>query len=182
MMDRKTVFSTIMATGAVVLAIALGIIFSQQWQIQRQLTRIEARLGSTSAESLLIEEQFGGTTWRVVYAHDENGRATAGDINALIGAVENGQPVRMIMTLEGHEPHIAEAEHLWIRGGGVYAQNTSLVSLSITEGVSRFQDDSFHWRILVNTRGDRDMIRWNVGEHVLRGHTSDKVSISWAIQ
>ena len=149
MMDRKTVFSTIMATGAVVLAIALGIIFSQQWQIQRQLTRIEARLGSTSAESLLIEEQFGGTTWRVVYAHDENGR---------------------------------EAEHLWIRGGGVYAQNTSLVSLSITEGVSRFQDDSFHWMILVNTRGDRDMIRWNVGEHVLRGHTSDKVSISWAIQ
>ncbi|NEQ79416.1 MAG: hypothetical protein F6K26_03895 [Moorea sp. SIO2I5] len=122
----------------------------------------------------------GITKWSLAYAHDKTGQKIAGDINSLIEAIEAGHSVRVLM--EGNDlQYVTDAENLWIKNGIVYAQNTSHVSVTFQGDVLKFKDDSYWWMVIVSTKGDRDMIRWNVGEHKSRGHTQDKVAIKWFI-
>ncbi len=122
-----------------------------------------------------------GSEWTLAYAHDKDGNRTAGDIEVLIDAVKNGQAVR-IVTEEQGEYYSTEAENISVKDGVVYAQNNSHVSVEYQGNVLRFQDDAYYWMIVVSTLGDRDMIRWSVGEHVPRGHTSDKVAARWFVR
>ncbi len=118
--------------------------------------------------------------WSLAYAHNANGDQTAGNFNDLINAVQNGSQVRIL--IDGNDQQYAtDAENIWIKNGIVYVQNTSHVSIAFDEDVLRFQDNSYWWMIIVSTKGDRDMIRWNVGEHTPRGHTNDKVAVKWFI-
>jgi hypothetical protein len=36
-----------------------------------------------------------------------------------------------------------------------------------------FINDAYHWYVMLNTKGQRDMSRWSVGAHIDRGHTND---------
>ena len=122
-----------------------------------------------------------GSEWKLAYAHDKDGNRTAGDVEALIDAIKNGQAVRMVF--EDQDGYYSmEAEALWVRDGIVYAQNNSQVSASFQGKVLRFQDDSYYWMIVVSTLGDLDMIRWGVGQHVSRGHTNDKAAVKWFVR
>ncbi|WP_424097823.1 hypothetical protein [Moorena producens] len=119
--------------------------------------------------------------WSLAYAHDANGNRTAGNINDLITAVKNGSQVRVLMD-SGDVQYITYAENIWVKKNGiVYVQNTSHVSATSDGDVVKFQDDSYWWMIIVSTKGDRDMIRWNVGEHTPRGHNNDKVAMKWFV-
>jgi uncharacterized protein YmfQ (DUF2313 family) len=122
-----------------------------------------------------------GSEWKLAYAHDKDGNRTAGDIETLIDAVKNGQAVRIVTGDQG-EYYSTEAENISVKNGVVHAQNNSHVSVEYQGDVLRFQDDSYYWMIVVSTLGDRDMIRWNVGEHVPRGHTADKVAVKWFVR
>ena len=118
--------------------------------------------------------------WSLAYAHDANGNRTAGDINDLINAVENGSQVRVLMD-RNHQQYVTYGESTWIKNGVVYVQNISHVSVTFDGDVLKFQDDSYWWMMIVSTKGDRDMIRWNVGEHTPRGHDNDKVAVKWFV-
>jgi hypothetical protein len=76
----------------------------------------------------------------------------------------------------------ADAEFLWIKNNIVYAQNNNSVSVEFKEDDLIFQDDSYYWMFIVNTKGERDMIRWSVGEHELKGHNQDKVAVKWFVK
>ncbi|NEQ83514.1 MAG: hypothetical protein F6K26_25935 [Moorea sp. SIO2I5] len=118
--------------------------------------------------------------WSLAYAHDANGNRTAGDINDLINAVQNGSQVRVLM-VHGNEQYITYAENITIKNEIVYVQNNSHVSIIFEGDVLKFQDDSYWWMVIVSTKGDRDKIRWNVGEHTPRGHDNDKVAMKWFV-
>ncbi|NEP35887.1 hypothetical protein [Moorena sp. SIO3B2] len=119
--------------------------------------------------------------WSLAYAHDANGNRTAGNINDLINAVQNGYQVRVLMD-SGDVQYITYAENIWVKKNGiVYVQNTSHVSATSDGDVVKFQDDSYWWMIIVSTKGDRDMIRWNVGEHTPRGHNNDTIAMKWFV-
>jgi hypothetical protein len=122
----------------------------------------------------------GINKWSLAYAHDQDGNTTVGDINTLIDAVQNGYRVRVLM-IDGDNQYITDAEGVHIKNSIVYAQNSSHVSIIFEGDVLKFQDDSYYWMVVVSTRGDRDMIRWNVGEHIPRGHSQDKVAMKWFI-
>ncbi|WP_424097819.1 hypothetical protein [Moorena producens] len=120
--------------------------------------------------------------WSLAYAHDANGNRTAGNINDLITAVQNGSQVRVLMD-SGVQQAITYAEYILVKNGIVYVQNTSIVSARFDGDVFKFMDDSFWWMIIVSTKADRDIIRWKVGEHTKadRGHTQDKVAMKWFV-
>ena len=119
-------------------------------------------------------------SWTLVYAHDVNGNETAGNVGTLINAVLNGQGVRVLMQ-DVDTQSVIDAQGLWVKNGVVHAQNTSLVSVLFVGDVLKFQDDSYHFMLIVSTKSDRDMIRWKVGEHSLISHTSDKVALKWFV-
>jgi hypothetical protein len=119
--------------------------------------------------------------WTLAYAHDAQGVRTDGDLEALISAVINGRAVRIV--IGGlQEYYSTDAGNLWVRNGIVYAQNASSISVDYHDNLLLFQDDSYYWMIIVSTQGDRDMIRWNVGAHVPRGHTRDRVAVRWFVR
>jgi hypothetical protein len=119
--------------------------------------------------------------WTLAYAHDAQGVRTDGDLEALISAVTNGRMVRIVIG-DPQEYYSTDASNLWVRNGIVYAQNASSISAEYHDSLLLFQDDSYYWMIIVSTRGDRDMIRWNVGAHVPRGHTRDRVAVKWFVR
>jgi hypothetical protein len=118
--------------------------------------------------------------WTLVYAHDANGNATGGSLLELIRVVESGHPIRFL-TLETYGVAGANAEWVYVTEKIVYAENTSNISDSFQGNRLVYQEDSFHWFVAISTRGDRDMIRWKVGEHTPGGpgHTSDRVGVQW---
>jgi hypothetical protein len=118
-----------------------------------------------------------------VYSHDQNGNPTFGDIGVLIGAIRNGNKVRMCIEFQSAvgQEYFTDAETIWVKNNIVYAQNTTHVSTKFHGNVLRFQDNAYHWFIIVDTKGNIDMSRWNVGEHKVRGHTQDKVKIKWYV-
>ncbi|MBI5563823.1 MAG: hypothetical protein HY870_02935 [Chloroflexi bacterium] len=119
--------------------------------------------------------------WTLAYAHDAQGVRTDGDLEALISAVTTGRAVR-IVTGGPQEYYSTDAGNLWVRNGIVYAQNASSVSVEYHDDLLLFKEDSYYWMIIVSTRGDRDSIRWDVGAHVPRGHTRDRVAVRWFVR
>ena len=118
--------------------------------------------------------------WSLAYANNTNGDQTAGNLNDLINAVQNGSQIRILMDLGGQQ-YVTYAENITINNDIVYVQNNSHVSVEYDGDVLRFQDHSYWWMMIVSTKGDLDVIRWNVGEHTPRGHTNDKVAVKWFI-
>lgn len=137
---------------------------------------------NTPFPSPTTESVTNSSEWTLAYAHDKDGNPLEGDINVLINAVKNGQDVKIIMNDNQDEYYSTEAENLWVKKGIVYAQNTSSVSVEFQGKILRFQEDSYYWMVIVSTIGNRDMIRWSVGEHTPQGHDSDKVAMKWFIR
>jgi hypothetical protein len=121
---------------------------------------------------------------KLLYSHDKNGIKISGEIESLIKAIHDGSSSRILLDDENGVQLATNAETLWIRKGIVYAQNSSHISVQFDKkDILKFKDDSYHWFIIVSSIGDRDMIRWKVGEHTLAatGHTHDKVAIKWFV-
>lgn len=138
-------------------------------------------------------------TWTMVYAHDKDGRPTAGKLDDLINAIQAGCPVRYGIDYANHGPEVFKSAQLvCVRNGQVYAQSTGSVSCcfepsyvngdtaTVAPGYEpqglRFLDDAYHYFEIVSTRGDCDMSRWNIGEHHCRRRDQDKFGVRWFVQ
>ena len=119
--------------------------------------------------------------WRLVYYNSDSGEPLKGSLTNLIEAVKSGEQIRIVMDQESLT-FATEAQYLWVLEDVVYAQNNGEVSVSRSGNKLSFQDDSYYWMFLVNSNGERDMIRWSVGEHDMRGQNKDKVSVKWFIK
>ena len=43
----------------------------------------------------------------------------------------------------------------------------------------QIQPNAYWWFTIVDTTGRREMSRWNVGQHVSRGHNEDRIGHKW---
>ena len=120
-------------------------------------------------------------SWTMLYAHNYDGEKTSGELNLLINAIRNGHQVRIVIKhQDGDYEYATYAENLWIRNSIVFAQNTSAVSSSFSGNRLRFHEDCCHWLIIVNTKGEMEMSRWNLGEHKKREEAiCQKVAVMW---
>lgn len=119
--------------------------------------------------------------WRLIYYNSDNGEAIKGSLNDLIKAVKSGEQIRVVIE-QASVTFATEAQYLWVLGNVVYAQNNGEVSVGRTGNKLYYLDDSYYWMFLINSNGEREMIRWSVGEHKMLGRNKDKVSIKWFIK
>ena len=128
------------------------------------------------------------TSWTLVYANNAAGEQVAGDIDELIQAVRNGQSVKVVLeSTEAYPPltdtyvYSFEAHTLHVRNGIVFATNTQDVGTTFVGDDLRFQEDSYYYMIIANTKGVLDQIRWSVGEHTMRGHDQSTWDMKWFV-
>ncbi|MFN6943320.1 MAG: hypothetical protein ACK4ND_00120 [Cytophagaceae bacterium] len=119
--------------------------------------------------------------WELVFEHDQQGKPISGSIEKLAEAVRNGKEVR-VMAYNKELEYIANAEHLWIKNGIVYMQNSSHISVIFQGDQLLFQDNAYHWYFIMNTNGERIMSRWLIGEHTPKGNNSDKTAAKWFVK
>lgn len=93
-------------------------------------------------------------------------------------AVRYGAAVRC---MRGNEcrGYVYNAQNLAVSpdGNRVAAQALNHVSMRLAPAPDEvmISPNAYWWFTIVSTTGWREMSRWNVGEHVDRGHTSDKI-------
>lgn len=119
--------------------------------------------------------------WKLVYYNSRNGEVINGNISSLIKAVKRGKEIRIVIESDSIV-FAADAEYLWVKNKIVYAQNNGSVSVKFKGDDLVFQKNSYYWMFIVNTNGERQMIRWLVGEHSSRGNNQDRVAVKWFVK
>jgi hypothetical protein len=127
-------------------------------------------------------------SWTKVYANDAAGGIAFGDVNVLIRAVYDGASVKVVLASEDlylplTAPYLysLQAHTVHVRNGLVFATSTLDVSTTFAGDDLRFQDDSFYYMVIASTSGALEQIRWNVGEHVPRGHDQGTWAMRWFV-
>ena len=122
--------------------------------------------------------------WMQVLSNDQSGNVLSGSRSNLVKAVRAGADVRCV---QGDEVkgYAYKAQNLAVspNGNHVAAQAVNHVSMQSAPNPSEvmIQPNAYWWFTIVSTTGLREMSRWTVGEHVDRGHTSDKVGQKWFV-
>jgi len=114
-----------------------------------------------------------------VYAHDINGNPTYGSIQSLIGAVQEGAPVRFNI---GTGDAMMDGQTVEIQNNVVCAQNTSHISIDWVGNSMRLSDNPYHAYYIVCTTADVNISRWLTGTHTAMGVTNYKEPIKWFVQ
>ncbi len=133
---------------------------------------------SCSSFTKINKDNTGPCSWNLVYYNSDQGATLKGSLKNLISAVRNGKQIRIVMEKDS-VVSAADAEFLWIKDGIVYAQNNSQVSSHFSGNDLIYIDNSYYWMFIVNTKGQRNAIRWSVGEHTMRGKSEDNIFIKW---
>ena len=119
---------------------------------------------------------FDDTCWKHLHTHDASGRSVHGLRSTLISAIQSGSRVRFQIPAWGH--YTAEADNLSIRNGHVTAQALKHVSKA---SVEKFQDNAYWYWLMVSTTGTVRANRYNVGAHVHRGDSVNKLEVKWFV-
>ncbi len=133
---------------------------------------------SSSNSNMLVEN----SSWELIYENDANGNVIQGSVGALIHAVQQGKEVRILTDNKKGTEYSSNAEHVWIKDGIVYIQNTSNISVTWEGDQLVMQDDAYHFYYTINTNGDRHMSRWLVGTHTPKNSSSNKIGVKWFVK
>eukprot|EP01083_Nonionella_stella_P020394 56551_1 len=131
----------------------------------------------------LDSNKITANKWRFVYENDKNGKCVNGDINDLISNINEGCEVRVMLNLGG-QIKLWTAEVVIVKDGIVYAQNNTQISLCGFHANSStfFQDNAYHYYVVVSSKGQNDMTRYNVSDGQSRGHTNQITAIKWFVK
>ncbi|MCD4779726.1 MAG: hypothetical protein K8S27_04150 [Candidatus Omnitrophica bacterium] len=122
------------------------------------------------------------TQWQHVYTNGYGGEPRYGSLQALIQAIRSGKDVKIELDQGTDYLIYVPAQNIWIKGGHVYALNTSAISLSCGSDKLSFNPDTYHWWLLVDTKGKLEMIRFTVGTGKSQGHDQRRVSVRWFVR
>lgn len=129
--------------------------------------------------------------WSLVYANDENGNKTAGDIKRLIQAIRNGESIRIGWTITFEHPtlknlkveHFADAKFITILSDTVVftqidpivGQEPGFKEKFIT--LSETED----WTISASSLGNNDIMYMNRKTGETKDHNPWKCGIKWFV-
>ena len=122
--------------------------------------------------------------WEQVLWNEPSGTVLSGSPSNLVQAVRAGADVRCVQGDEA-QGYAYKAQNLAVSPDGNHAaaQAANHVSMQSAPNPNEMmiQPNAYWWFTIVSTTGLRDVSRWTVGEHVDRGHTSDKVGQKWFV-
>ncbi|KAL9988104.1 hypothetical protein ACROYT_G002509 [Oculina patagonica] len=137
-----------------------------------------------STNKLKVKWFIDTRPWEQVLSNDASGNVLSGSRSNLVQAVSAGADVRCVQGDE-FQGYAYKAQNLAVSpdGNHVAAQAVNHVSMQSAPNPNEvmIQPNAYWWFTIVSTTGLRDMSRWTVGEHVDRGHTSDKVGQKWFV-
>lgn len=130
-----------------------------------------------------IERSIKSKAWTLIYANDETGNTTYGNISALINAIKQGKNVKVSTSDEGID-YLSACDEVYVNTDNSVTCST-LQNISIRSTLPGanfgFQDNAYHYFRMINTKGQRSAIRWSVGEHADRGRSDETIGIKWFI-
>lgn len=135
-----------------------------------------------STDKVMVKWFVDIRPWQEVLSNDQSGNVLSGSRSTLVQAVKAGADVRCV---QGDKVvgYAYKAQNLAVSPDGkhVAAQAVSHVSMMSASSPHevKIQPNAYWWFTIVSSTGLREMSRWTVGEHVDRGHTSDKVGQKW---
>lgn len=136
------------------------------------------------ATSRLTVKWFVDTRrWKQLLLNDQSGNELRGSRGDLVQAVKAGADVRCVQVNKANV-YAYKAENLAVSPDGkhVAAQAINSVSMEAANpNEMKIQSNAYWWFTIVSATGLREMSRWTVGEHIDRGHTSDKVGQKWFV-
>jgi|GEM_PF-76650 len=146
-----------------------------------QILRVASKFSAQPPQPQLPPQQFNPSPWKLVYAHDADGKRVSGDLNQLAEAVRQGQPVRFLIDFAGSHEYSLDAQHLWLKNGVVYAQNTSQLSVEFKGDVLALRKKGYQSAIAASTNGDLEIARFRLGKHKPKGRLFHKVAMRWFV-
>jgi len=122
--------------------------------------------------------------WVEVLSVNLDGKVRNGSKQALRDAVFNdGADVRCVQgDTENAKAYKPQNLALSPDGNDIAAQTLNSVSVKYTSNNEYIMQSNAYWFFtIMSTNGKRDISRWSVGEHVDRGHTTDKTEQKWFV-
>lgn len=159
----------------------LAYLTDNRTRVLAELLNPSTAIVSGSSFSKVNKDGGGCNDWKLIYYNSDDGETIEGNPDDLINAVESGKQIRVVVD-QGSVTFAAEAQYLWVFHNIVYAQNNGQVSVGQFGNELKFLEDSYYWMFLVNSNGERDMIRWSVGEHKMAGRNKERVSVKWFVK
>ncbi|SHO57838.1 hypothetical protein [Vibrio quintilis] len=139
-------------------------------------------VAGSSAFAATWEQQTG---WVKVYQNDAQGNKLSGDIDSLTAAISNGADVKVSYAGSNNLTMSLHCEWTAVKDGYAACMNTSHISIRSMDADNSkfgFQDNAYHWYVMLNTEGKLDMSRWSVGANTNRGHTQNQIALSWWVR
>lgn len=155
-------------------------------QVQgKHQNQVEGDVESKESDNVSEKNKSNERSWTFVYENSKTGKCINGNLKELINAINEGAEVRVILNHKDHHQIKSwTAEVVQVKNGIVYAQQNTEISLCGFEPNSStfFQDNAYHYYVVVSSKGQQDMTRYNVTDGKSRGHTNGKVGIKWFVR
>src|SRR4029453_19146368 len=133
------------------------------------------------------ENQKVENGWALVYANDENGNRVSGDLEKLLSAVRNGEPIRIGWTIEPLANKILKVEHFAdakfitiLCDSTVFAQIDPIVGQtpSIKDKTVTLKGN-IEWSFSASSLGNNDSMNVNTKTAEIMDHKQFKCGIKW---
>lgn len=134
-----------------------------------------------STEHQQVRWYIDTRSWTLALSHDQDGNVMSGSKDQLLEAVRTGAEVRCV---HNDGKYAFSTQNLEIHGKDIAAQSLNQVSMRPVKGNPNeieIEPNAYWQFTIVDTTGRRDISRWNVGEHVPRGHTNDRLGMQWFV-
>jgi len=96
--------------------------------------------------------------WKMVYHHDKNGNAIAGDKQQLLNLIAEGRPVRIYWPIKNRLDHYFDAGFLTVINGEAFAQVSSIVKqipdFSENSRIALDAKAQSKWTAIMSTSGE----------------------------
>ncbi|XP_061188254.1 uncharacterized protein LOC133196360 [Saccostrea echinata] len=115
-----------------------------------------------------------------LYCNQMSGWRECGDISLLTEAMQNGAGFKAVYLNTGYVSGFTNVQ-LSNNGQSLAGQYPWHISQTNVGNRIEYQPNAYWWATIWSTSGRLEMSRWNVGEHVSRGHTNENAPMQWFV-
>ncbi|XP_062572878.1 uncharacterized protein LOC134234851 [Saccostrea cucullata] len=114
------------------------------------------------------------------YCNQRSGSKECSDIFVLTEGMQNGAGFKAVNLNSRYVSDFTNVQ-LSNNGQSLAGQYPWHVSQTYVGNHIEFQPNAYWWATIWSTTGRLEMSRWNVGEHVSRGHTNENTPMQWFV-
>lgn len=128
-----------------------------------------------------VRKQKALSGWHLVYENNAKGKKVFGDLASLKDHIRSGADIKVYLNTQKQE-YTFECEWAFIdEYNDVSCMNTSHISMYAGDkGNFGFRDPAYHWFLMVNTKGKKNMSRYNINGSK-KTQNEIKIAVKWFV-